>query len=99
MTGYTQNGLHYRIDATNIAGIVSEIIAGLSGRGFNMMNFVEDQHALAIKDRPDLTLEQVWQAIVKAASCEEIALIEYQSNGHRNGLVLWTEPAGGERHD
>jgi hypothetical protein len=97
MTGYTQNGLHYRIDATNIAGIVFEIIAGLSGRGFNTMNSVKDIHALTIKDRPDLTLEQVWQAIVTAASCEEIALIEYQSNGRRNGLVLWTEPAGGER--
>jgi hypothetical protein len=96
MTGYTQNGLHYRIDATNIAGIVFEIIAGLSGR-FNVMNSVKDIHAQVIKDRPDLTLEQVWQAIVKAASFEEIALIEYQSNGRRNGLVLWTEPAGGER--
>ena len=97
MTGYTQNGLHYRIDATNIYGIVLEIIAGLSVRGFNTMSFVKDQHALFLKDRPDLTLEQVWQAAVKAASCEEIALIEYQSNGRRNGLVLWTEPAGGER--
>jgi hypothetical protein len=97
MTGYTQNGLHYRIDATDIAGIVSEIIAGLSGRGFNVMNSVENIHALTIKDRPDLTLEQLWKAIVMAALCGQIALIEYQSNGRRNGLVLWTERAGGEQ--